>query len=164
MLVAQYSQPIQEVQMVCEHPQQIMDLLRQITDLQTRQFLHPQCDHTELEQQILSLRNERDQALRRPPAPGPIEELQQEHDNMTQDARQSREDVHSLRMQLENPFTLATRSAAAASQALEYQGQKFPDPPDFSGSDRTGWNGWNAQLWMFIRHQPARFPDEQSKM
>jgi len=36
MRVAQYSQPIREVQMVCEHPQQIIDLQRQITDLQTR--------------------------------------------------------------------------------------------------------------------------------
>jgi hypothetical protein len=26
MRVAQYSQPIQEVQMVCEHPQQVIDL------------------------------------------------------------------------------------------------------------------------------------------
>jgi hypothetical protein len=48
--VAQYSQPIREVQMVCKHPQQIIDLQRQITDLQTKQFLPPACDHTELEQ------------------------------------------------------------------------------------------------------------------
>jgi hypothetical protein len=46
MCAAQYSQPIREVQMVWEHPQQIIDLQRQITDLQTKQFLPPQCDHT----------------------------------------------------------------------------------------------------------------------
>jgi hypothetical protein len=49
MRVAQYTQPIREVQMVCKHPQQIINLQRQITDLQRKQFLPPQCDHTELE-------------------------------------------------------------------------------------------------------------------
>jgi hypothetical protein len=39
MWVAQCSQPIREVQMVSEHPQHIIDLQRQITDLQTKQFL-----------------------------------------------------------------------------------------------------------------------------
>jgi hypothetical protein len=57
MRVAQYSQPIREVQMVCEHPQQIINLQRQITDLQTKQFLPPQCDHTEIEQQIQTVRD-----------------------------------------------------------------------------------------------------------
>jgi anion-transporting ArsA/GET3 family ATPase len=47
MRVAQYTQPIREVQMVYEHPQQIIDLQQQITDLQTKQFLPQQCDHTE---------------------------------------------------------------------------------------------------------------------
>jgi hypothetical protein len=41
MRVAQYSQSIGEVQMVCEHPQQIINLQRQITDLKTQQFLRP---------------------------------------------------------------------------------------------------------------------------
>jgi hypothetical protein len=52
MRVAQYSQPIRDLQMVCEHPQQIIDLKGQITDLQTKQFLPPQCDHIKLEQQM----------------------------------------------------------------------------------------------------------------
>jgi hypothetical protein len=47
MQVAQYSQPIRKVQMVCEHPQQIIDLQWLITDLQMKQFLPLQCDHTE---------------------------------------------------------------------------------------------------------------------
>jgi ABC-type dipeptide/oligopeptide/nickel transport system ATPase subunit len=76
MRVAQYSQLIREVQMVCEHPQRIIDLQWQITDLQTKQLLPPQCDYTELEQQIETLRNERDKALRRPAAPGTNENLQ----------------------------------------------------------------------------------------
>jgi hypothetical protein len=135
MRVAQYSQPIREVQMVCEHPQQIIDLQRQITDLQTRQFLPPQCDHTELERQIQTLRNEWDEALRRPAAPGTNEDLRQELDDMTRDARQSGEEVRDLRTQLANVLTLAARTAPAAPQAPEDRGQKFPDSPDFSGSD-----------------------------
>jgi hypothetical protein len=98
------------------------------------------------------------------PAPGPIEELQQEQDDMTRDARQSADNVRGMRMNLGNCLTLATRSTPAASQALEYRGHKFPNCPDFSGSDGSGWNGWIAQPRMFIRHDPARLPDEQSKM
>jgi len=89
MRVAQCSQPIREVQRVCEHPQQIIDLQRQITDIQTRQFLPPQYDPTELEQQIQTLRNERDEALRRPAVPGTDGDLQQVPDDMTWDERQS---------------------------------------------------------------------------
>jgi hypothetical protein len=162
--VAQYSQPIREVQMVCEHPQQIIDLQRQITDLQTKQFLPPQCDHTKLEQQIQTLKNEQDEGLRRPPAPGTNEELQQELDDMTRAARQSGEEVGGLRTQLANALMLAARAAPAAPQAPEDRGQKFPDSQDFSGSDRTQLRGWIAQLRMVIQHKPGSFPDEQSKM
>jgi len=164
MRVALCSQPIREVQMVCQHPQQLIDLQRQITDLQTRQFLPPQCDHTELERQIQTLRNERDEALRRLPALGTNEDLQQELDDMTRDARQSGEEVRSLRTQLANALLLAARAAPAAPQAPEDRGQKFPDSPDFPGSDRTQLRGWIAQLRMVIRHKPASCPDEQSKM
>jgi len=164
MRVAQYSQPIREVQMVCEHPQQIIDLQRQITDLQTRQFLPPQCDHTELERQIQTLKNEWDEALRRPSAPGTNVELQQELDDMTRDARQSGKEVRGLRTQLANALTLATRMAPAGPQTPKDRRQKFPDSPDFSESDRTQLRGWIAQLRMVIRHKPTSFPDEQSKM
>jgi hypothetical protein len=164
MRVAQYSQPIREVQRVCEHPQQILELQREITDLKTRQFLPPQCDHTALEQQIQTLRHERDEALKRPAAPGTNEDLQQELDDMTRDARQSGEEVRDLRTQLANALTLAARVAPAAPQAQEDRGQKFPDSPDISGSDRTQLRGWIAQLRMVIWHKPASFPDEQSKM
>jgi hypothetical protein len=68
LLVAQYSQPIREVQMVCEYAQQIIDLQQQITHLETRQFVPPQCDHPEFERQIHILRSERDETLRRPEA------------------------------------------------------------------------------------------------
>jgi hypothetical protein len=122
MRVARYSQPIREVQMICEHPQQIIDLQRKITDLQMKQFLPLQCHHTELEQQIPTLRNEWDEALKRPIAPGTSVELQQELDDMTRDARQSREEVHGLRMQLANALTLAAIAAQAAPQAQEDRG------------------------------------------
>jgi len=59
---------------------------------------------------------------------------------------------------------LAARAAPAAPQAPEDRGQKFPDSPDYSGSDQTQLRGWIAQLRMVIRYKPASFPDEQSKM
>jgi hypothetical protein len=83
---------------------------------------------------------------------------------MTWGAGQSREEVHCLRMQLANALTLAARAAPAAPQAPEDRGQKFPDSPDFSGSDRTQLRGWIAQLRMVIRHRPASCSDEQSKL
>jgi len=52
MGIAQYSQPAREVQMVCNHPSQIIALQKHITDLQSQQFLPPQCGHTTITQQI----------------------------------------------------------------------------------------------------------------
>jgi len=150
MQVAQYSQPIREVQALCNHPQHIIDLQRQITDLQTNQFLPPQCDHTEVEQRIQTLTNEWDEARRRPAAAGTNEQLWEERDQMTRDARQSGKEVRGLRTQLANALTLAARVAPAAPQAPEDRGQKFPNSPDFSGSDRTLLRGWIAQLGMMI--------------
>jgi hypothetical protein len=164
MRVAQYSQPIREVQRVCEHPQQIIELQRQITHLQTKQFLPPQCDHTKFEQRIQTLRDERDEALRRTVAPGTNEELRQELEDMTRDAHQSGEEVRGLRTQLVNALTLAARVVPAAPQAPEDRGQNCPDSLDFSRSDQTQLRGWIAQLRIVIRHKPASFPDEQSKM
>jgi len=54
--------------------------------------------------------------------------------------------------------------APAAPQAPEDREQKFPDSPDFSGSDQAQLRGWIAQIPVVIRHKPASFPDEQSKM
>src|SRR5882757_755298 len=163
--VAQYSQPVREIQQVCNHPAEIADLRNQITILRAQTQPPPLvCDHTGLEQQIQTLRNERDEALRRSVGPATNEEIQQELDDMTRDARQSGEEVRDLRTQLANALTLAARAAPAAPQAPEDRGQKFPDSPDFSGSDRTQLRGWIAQLRMVIRHKPASFPNEQSKM
>jgi hypothetical protein len=82
--------------MVCNHPQQIIDLQQQITDLQTKQFVPPQCGHTELGQRILTLTQEQDEARITPAAPGTDEELRQEPADMTQDAQQAGEKVCGL--------------------------------------------------------------------
>jgi len=117
-----------------------------------------------MEQQIRTLTDERDGARRIPAAAGTNKELREELDDMTRDARQFGEEARSLRTQLVNALMLAARTAPAAPQAPEDRGQKFPDSPDFSGSDRAQLRGWIAQLRMVIRHKPASFPDEQSKM
>jgi hypothetical protein len=83
---------------------------------------------------------------------------------MTQDTRQSGEEVCSFRTHLANALTLAARAALAAPQALEDRDQMFPDSPGCSGSDRTRLKGLIAQLRTVILHKPARFPSEQSKM
>jgi len=53
--VAQYTKPTNIVQRVCDHPAQINLLQKQITDLQTQQFLLPQCNHAEIEKRIRGL-------------------------------------------------------------------------------------------------------------
>jgi len=132
--VAQYSQPVREIQQVCNHPAEIADLRNQITILRAQTQPPPLvCDHTGLEQQIQTLRNERDEALRRPVAPGTNEDLQQELDDMTRDARQSGEEVRDLRTQLANALTLAARAAPAAPQTRKTEVRNFPTPRTFQG-------------------------------
>jgi hypothetical protein len=142
MRVAKYLQPIRDVQMEGNHQQLIIELQQQIRDLQTKQSLPPQCDHTLLEQQMQTLTDEQDEARRRPVAPGMDEELRQERADMTQDKYQSGEEAHSLRTQLANALTLAD------PQAMEDRGQRFPGSTDFSGSDRTQLRRWITQLRM----------------
>ena len=62
--VAQYTEPAAVVQMVCDHLAQIIALQKQITVLQTEQFLPPEWDHSTLEQQWETLRQELEQARR----------------------------------------------------------------------------------------------------
>jgi len=133
MMVAQYSQSIREVHMVCEHPQQIINLEWQITDLQTKQLLPPWCDHSELERQLQILTNKRDEARRRHAAAGTDEELRQELAAMIQDAQESGEEARSLRTQLANALRSAARSAHAAPQAAEDMVRSFPTPWTFQG-------------------------------
>jgi hypothetical protein len=75
MWVAQYSQPVREIQMVCNHPSQIIALQKQVTDLQTKQFLPTPCDHTVQEQHIQKLRSDLDEAWRTSRTAGTDEEI-----------------------------------------------------------------------------------------
>ena len=95
---------------------------------------------------------------------GTDEDLRQELDAMTQDARQSGEEVRALRTQLANALSLAARAASTPPLQSEDRRQKFPDSPDFSGMDQIQFRGWIAQLRMVIRQMPASSPDEHWKM
>jgi hypothetical protein len=57
--VAQYSQPVREIQQVCSHPAERADLRIQITTLRARAERPPiLCDHTDYETQLATIRNE----------------------------------------------------------------------------------------------------------
>jgi len=112
----------------------------------------------------MTLRNELEVARQTPRTAGTDEDLRRELDDMTRDAREASEEGWNLRTQLANALSLAARAAPLAPHQPKDRGQKFPDSPDFSGSDRTQLRGWIAQLRMVIRHTPSRFPDEQAKM
>jgi len=163
--VAQYSQPVREIQQVCSHPAEMTDLRNQITILRARTQPPPLvCDHTDYEAQLTTLRNELEVARQTPRTAGTNEDLRRELGDMTRDAREASEEGRKLRAQLANALSLAARVAPPAPPQPEDRGQKFPDSTDFSGSDRTQLRGWVAQLRMVIRHTPSRFPDEQAKM
>jgi len=163
--VAQYSQPVREIQQVCSHPAEITDLRNQITILRAQTQPPPVvCDHTDYETQLATLRNELEVARRTPRVEGTDDEVRRELDDMTRDAREASAEAVSLRMQLANALSLAARAAPPVPHQPEERGQKFPDSLDFSGSDRTQLRGWIAQLRMVIRHTPSKFPDEQAKM
>jgi len=55
MMVKQYSKPCLEVQMVYDHQQHIINLQRQVMNLQMKECLPPQHHHTEIQQQIHTL-------------------------------------------------------------------------------------------------------------
>jgi hypothetical protein len=150
--IAQYSQPVQTIQAVCDHPTQIVALQKEITNLQMKQFLLPSCDHTTFEQQIQQLKNVLEEAWRTPRTVGTDENLRRELDDMTRDAREASKESWSLRTQLVNAMSLAAWAAPPAPQQPEDRGQKFPNSPDFSGSDRAQLRGWIAQRRMVIRH------------
>jgi len=137
LLVAQYTEPGDRVQRVCDHPAQIIKLQKEITDLKSEQFIPLQCDHTEIENQIRVLREEQVEGRSGLAAPGTDEELRQERADMSQDAQQSGKEVHGLKMQLVNAFTVEAREAPATPQAPEDRDQKCSDSEDFSGLDRT---------------------------
>jgi hypothetical protein len=150
MRTVQYSQPMRTIQAVCDHPEQIIALQKQITDLQRKQFLPPSSDHTTFEQQIQQLRNDLHEVHKTPRTVGMDKDLQKELDNMTWDAWEASDESQSLRTQLVNALSLSPRAAPAAPQQFEDREQKFSDSPDISGSDRTQLRGWIAQLQTII--------------
>jgi hypothetical protein len=141
MRIAQYSQPVRTIQAVCEHLIPIIALQKQITDLQMKQFLPASCNHTTFEQQIQLFRNDLDEARRTPRTEETDENLRRELDNMTRDAREASTEAPSLRTQLANVQSLAAPAAPTPPQSLQERGQKFPNSPDFSGSDWTQLRG-----------------------
>jgi len=154
--VAQYSQPIWRVQMVCEQPQQSIDLQRQITDLQTKKFLPPQCGHTELERWIQTLTSERNEAQTRPAAPGTDEDLRQELVDMNQDAQQSGEEARSLRMRLVNTSTLAARGPRKLPRLPNTEARNFPTARTFQGwIELSGEAGLLNSGWSYNTSPPA---------
>ena len=68
--VAWYTEPAARVQRVCDYPAQIIALQKQITDLQTQQFLPPDRDHSTFKQQLETVRQELEEARRTPRAVG----------------------------------------------------------------------------------------------
>jgi hypothetical protein len=100
--VAQYLQPIREVQSMCDCAHQISNRQRQITDLQTPKLQPPQCDDTKLQQQEEIRKHKTNTARRRPAAPGTYKEQFEELPVITWDAQLSGERVSGLRMQLVN--------------------------------------------------------------
>ena len=56
--MAQYTDPVNLVQRVCDHPAQIIALQKQITDLQAQQFLPVQCDDIRIENRIRDIEYE----------------------------------------------------------------------------------------------------------
>jgi len=123
--VAEYTEPADMIQTVSDHPVKIIELQKLITDLQDRQFLPPQCNHTEMETRIRGLENDLAEARTRHRADGTDEQLREDLLAMTQDVQQFGEEVRSLRTQLANALMLAARTAPAAPQAPEDRGQKF---------------------------------------
>jgi hypothetical protein len=163
--IAQYYQTVRTIQAVCDHPQQIITLQKQIMDLQMKQFLpSPSCDQSAFDQEIQQLKNDLEQARRVPRKEGTDDEIRRELEAMMRDAQEASIENASLRTQLANVLFLASRVALIPPQGQQERGQKFPDSPDFSRLDRSLFRGWIAQLGMVIRHKPTSFPDEQSKM
>jgi hypothetical protein len=163
--VAQYSQPVRTIQAVCDHPQQLVALQKQITDLQTKHFLpSPSSDHSAFDQEIMQLKKDLEEARWIPRTEGTDDEIRRELDDMTMDPHEVSIENASLRTQLANVLSLASRVAPTPPQGQEEWGQKFPHSPDFSSSDRSLLRGWITQLRMVIRHEPSSFPDEQLKM
>lgn len=130
--VALYMEPAELIQMVCNHPEEIIKLQKGIRDLTAQHFLPPTRDQTKMENRFRGLENVLANARKGPAAPGTGEDIREELAMMTRDAHRSGKEVCCLMVQLANVLTLAVRAAPAAPQPPEDRGQKFPVSPDFS--------------------------------
>jgi hypothetical protein len=140
--VAQYSQPVWEIQQVSNHPAEISDLRNQITIFRARTEPPPiVCDLTDNETQLATLRNQLEEARRTPRVEGTVDKIRQELDDITRDAREANAKALNLRTQLANALSIAVRAALTPPQGQVDRGQKFPDSPDFSGLDGTQLRG-----------------------
>jgi len=139
---AWYTKPGAVVHRVCDHPAQNIALQKQITDVQTQQFLPPECDHSTIEEQLETLKQELQEASRIPRMVRTDEDLRQVPDGMTRDARQSGEEVRALRTQLANARFVAAPVAPTPPQQPYTEDRRFPTPRIFriglSSVDRLG--------------------------
>jgi hypothetical protein len=118
--VAQYSQPVWEIQQVCSQPAEIADLRNQITILRAQVQPAPLvCDHTDYEAQLTTLRNNLEMARRTPRMAGTDENIRRELDDMTRVAKEASAETVNLRMQLANALSLAARVATIPPQQQE---------------------------------------------
>jgi len=97
--MAQYSQPLLVLQRVCSHPKEIALLQRQLVDLQIQQHLPPpDCDRLAYSPTSEGLQNDLEEARRISRAEWTAVEIRQPLDAMTNDIRQSVQEVFNSRM------------------------------------------------------------------
>jgi len=129
--ITQYLQPVRTIQAVCDHPEIIIALQKQITDLQMQQLLPPFCYYTTFDQQIQQLTNDLNDAWKTSRTVRMDDDLQRELDDMTLDAREAREESRNLRTQLTNGLFLAARAVPPAASNARTEVRKFPTPRTF---------------------------------
>jgi hypothetical protein len=145
--VAQNLQPVREIQQLCNDPAEIADLRNQVTSLSAQTQPAPlECIHTNYERQLQTLRTELEEARRTPGTIRTDDDQRGDLGAMTRDVREATEKAQNLRTQLAHALSIAAPAAPAAPQQHEKKGQKFPDSPDFSGSNCTQSIDWIAQL------------------
>jgi len=83
---------------------------------------------------------------------------------ISQDERESGEEVHCLRQQIAIDLNVTVRAARAGPLGPEDKFHKLPHCLDYSESERAQLRRWITQLRMVIHRKRGYFPDEQSTM
>jgi hypothetical protein len=99
-----------------------------------REFLFLTCNHSEIHMRMQKVKDVQTISTRTPAATMTSAEKQVGLAKMTRDIRVSRQIVSNVPMQCANMLTVAARSAPAATQEQQHNGQKCPDCPDISGA------------------------------